>query len=65
MAEIITFRRKRMSPDYPTFIKVADGKTFECVDVDALSSRQRKAFFERQRLKATLPLNLHFRRHSE
>lgn len=46
MAEIIQFVRKRRPDEYPTFTKVVDGETFECVDVDALSPRQREKFFE-------------------
>lgn len=46
MAEIIQFMRKRRPDEYPTFTKVVDGETFECVDVDALSPRQREKFFE-------------------
>ena len=47
MAEIIAFRPRRPSAErYPTFMKAIDGETFECVDVEALSPRQREAFFE-------------------
>lgn len=47
MAQVIPFSPKSRSKErYPTFSKVVDGKTFECVDVDALSPRQREAFFE-------------------
>ncbi|MER9877612.1 hypothetical protein [Mesorhizobium sp. M0118] len=47
MAQVIPFSQKSHSQKrYPTFSKVVDGQTFECVDVDALSPRQREAFFE-------------------
>lgn len=46
MAEIIQFMRKRRPDEFPTFTKVVDGETFECVDVDALSPRQRTEYFD-------------------
>ncbi len=46
MAEIIQFVRKHRRDEYPTFTKIVDGEAFECVDVDALSPRQRERFFE-------------------
>ena len=46
MAEIIQFVRKRRSDEYPTFTKIVEGVAFECVDVDALSPRQRAKYFD-------------------